>query len=157
MRLLGIPRQRFLQQNIMFMTNHLSHHQVPAATEAAPSLQFSPSPEASSRQRQTDLCVCPARKAPARAEYGICFAAAETQRQWGMSSEGIARVSLRIRQGSKLHLSAPLRLVSSHGHEKFLNEITRPSALLISAYASEDFCKPSGLLPGGDDATGSAL
>lgn len=63
---------------------------------------------------------------------------------------------LVIRQGWKLHLPALPRFFSSHGHEKFLNEITSPSAVLISADASKDFSKPSGLLLGGDDAPGSA-
>lgn len=41
-----------------------------------------------------------------------------------------------------------------HNPKQLLNEITSPSAVLISAYASTDFSKPSGLLPGGEDAPG---
>lgn len=62
----------------------------------------------------------------------------------GVLGARAARSSPRTRQGSKLHLSALLRWFSSRGHEKFLNEIMSPSALLISAYASEDFCKRRG-------------
>lgn len=72
----------------------------------------------------------------------------------GMLRDQITRISLHIRGGSKLHLSALLRSVFSQ--DKFFNEIRSPSAALIRAYAREDFAKPSGLLPRKDDASCSA-
>lgn len=43
-----------------------------------------------------------------------------------------------------------------HHPKELLNEIRSLSAALTRAYASRDFSKPSGLLPGGEDAPGSA-
>lgn len=107
----------------------------------------------SSGEGQTGLCICPARKVLPRANYGIGVPAPETRHQHAaVPSQPAARIPLRIRQGLRLPRPLP-----SHSLNSSSRRLQGPSAALSSAYASEDFSKPLGLLLAGNDAPWSAV